>query len=325
MKRFFVFFIMIALMSGNVFANENIIKDYDKYITFEDYLVYDVYATDFFSFVESPNLGLLDSVCCSKYCYLWYNYNEDLLRARDEFSDNVNYLGYKESISDLYYLQKENINDILKKNNINQEISTIALVNILWNDYDVFPSVIWINTNDNENYYIISETEPISFFQEIGNLPKVIPFSENSIFLTQSEFAEKFKWKTGDFYIDNNRVDTQLLPIFLTGTVRIPIRTVLECFGFKVSYDVKNHVIFAEDNDKKYAILLNTEENLIRGYVDEYNDDIIQVQYFGPIYRKDGYLYIGGFGWFKEFMELLGSDYVCSVDFYEKSVHLLRE
>lgn len=248
-----------------------------------------------------------------------------MLRARDEFSENVNYLDYNVSISDLYYLQKENINDVLKKNNVNQEINTIDLLNILWNDYDVFSRVIWINTNDNENYYIIYEAEPIGFFQENGNLPKVMLFSENGMFLTQIEFAEKFKWKTGDFYIDNNRVDTQLLPIFLNGTVRIPIRTVLECFGFEVSYDARNHVIFAEDNNKKYAILLNTEENIIRGHIDEYGDDIIQVQYFKPVYCKDEYLYISGFDWFKDFMKLFDKDYVCNVDFYKRSVHLLRE
>ena len=325
MKRFFVFFLLIVLMSGNVFANENDINDNGKYITFDDYLIYDIYATDFFSFVEHPCLSVLDSVCVSKYCYLWYNYNEDLLRGRDELSDNVKYLGYEESISDLYYLQKENIYDVLKKNNVNKEINTIALINILWNDYDVFPNVIWINTNNNENFYIISESEPIGFFQENGDLPKVMPFSENGIFLTQNEFAEKFEWKTGDIYIDNNKIDTQLLPIFFSSTVRIPIRTVLESLGFEVSYDVKNHVIFAEDNNKKYAILLNTEENLKRNHIDEYEDDIIQVQYFEPIYRKDGYLYISGFGWFKDFMELFDKNYVCNVDFTKRSVNLLRE
>lgn len=52
MKRFFVFFIIVVLMYENVLANENIVKDYGEYITFDDYLMYVVYATDFFPLLK---------------------------------------------------------------------------------------------------------------------------------------------------------------------------------------------------------------------------------------------------------------------------------
>lgn len=186
-----------------------------------------------------------------------------------------------------------------------------------WEFYDNCPIIVWINTEKNNNYYLIFEYERID-----GELKGVPDFSKIKL-STQEEFEEKFKWKRGVLFINNTKVESNLQPIFQGDTLRVPVREILEGYGFDVNWDMENKVILAYRDGIEYAILLGTDENMRRLKIDEYESDVIQIPFFESIFLKDDTIYVGVYDHLWELMKSLGiNEYQCNIDYDNKNVYI---
>ncbi|MDO4302230.1 MAG: stalk domain-containing protein [Clostridia bacterium] len=325
----FIVSIYLIFITENVFANGNNCIAGENYTDFNDYFVYFIGGYDLETFINNPSHKTLDNVCNSKYTYIRCIPNRKisiLFESKENLMQSVEttkslYVGLDGMFSEknLRYLNKNNINKLLNDNGIiNGEVNTVTLISISWNDGDGYPDVVWINTNKNENYYLVWDYPTIGALREI----KEVEWDKADI-ISQEEFAKRYFWKNGTLYFCNNKVETELCPIFQSNTVRIPIRTVLESFGFEVGWDADNQVVFASKDNVEYAILLNSTKNMLRLNVEEYSSNVKQVQYFDPIFIKDNRIYVGGYGYLGRLMDALnikGYDY--DIDYLKQCVKI---
>ena len=323
MKKVFLLLVFVLLFNKEISANQNNIRDYGKYIVFEDYNIYFVAGFYLDDFMDNTSLNFLDDVSRDKYryiryvketkmSYLTYNEDEDNIFNTLVIADDPLY-----GEESLKYLSNENISKVLKNNGIFDDVKTVALIDFDWNAGDYTPTIVWINTVSDANYYLIWEYSAIN--QQFEGRPD---FSKIKL-STQEEFEEKFKWEKGGLFINNTKVEGDLQPIFQGDTLRVPIREILEGYGFDVNWDMENKVILAYRDGIEYAILLGTDENMRRLKIDEYESDVIQVQFFESVFFKDDNIYVGVYDHLWELMGSLGvSGYKCNVDYNNKDVYL---
>ncbi len=319
-----VLFVICCFVNG-VSASENNIKDYGEYIVFENYNIYEVEGSYLMNFIDNPSIEFLDKVCLSKFRYvrhikqsgnsfLSYSSFEDAI-DNDEEVLSIRLPLFSEE--NLKYISNENMNAVLKNNNVEGEVRTVALINFFWETFDNCPIIVWINTKNNENYYLIYEYEKVD-----GEFKGVPEFCKIKL-STQKEFEEKFRWKEGSLFINGTKIEGNLQPIFQGDTLRVPLRAILEEYGFKVEWDMENKVIIVSRENVKYAVLLNADVNTERFKSNEYGSDIIQIPFCENIFFKDERIYVGVYDRLWELMKSLGiNEYQCNVDYDNKSVYI---
>ena len=314
----FIASIMTIMSYCYSYANENRIIKTDIYNEYLDYNIYFLPLYEIESCVENPVLENFDNICNDKVMYVRELFNIGSLRSwrtKDGYESNAGELHWTRGISfnALKFMENnDNLNEFLRKNNIEGNVSESALLIFTWNDFDTFPKTIWIKTTKDEIYYIVADDE-LDDDSNIFFHPT--EFKENGKLYNEEAFKSKYLWHDGNLYINGKLVEDSPNPIFMSGTCRIPIRTVLEGLGYKVDYDAKNDAILVEKNNKKYAFLLRTYE-----YVTDYPENVVQIICHGYLYDRNDRIYISAIGGLAEFFDGLGYEKRnCDIDYINRN------
>lgn len=329
---------------STVFASDTIFED-DVYTHFEDDMymffknspVYFIYGSDFENFFESPNMEKLESFCFKKYSSAQYNKETDSIIFNLEKAENGVGRYDLESGTETYdatnsvipvspqkisMLEKGNINLLLKKNGIYSSAKSVVLIITEWGG-EVYPYIVWINTNDGDNYYLTSD---YSYAYEISINWASEVFNTNwneTTPISQEIFESMYLWHEGQLYVNDKKIENKPMPIFERYVVRIPIRTLLEEWGFKdITWDKDNQALLAvsEKDNKNYAILLPIEER-----VSTYPDDIVQLEYHGFLYSKNSRFYTTAHDYATFLYENLCADrYSWEFDFKKRIVKIFN-
>lgn len=257
-----------------------------------------------------------------------YNYNYLLLiKINDKTYSDIGIFDLF-SCESFNMLEKDNINNILSKNGINSKAESVSIIDIRWGE-QTYPYIIWINTTDNKNYYLTSDLN-YSFIESNKWVDEVFNTNWNEIRpISQEEFNDIYLWKEGELYIDNKKIENKPKPIAFRYTQRVPIRTLLEVYGFEdIEWDKDNYALTATSlkENRKYAFLFSIYEDLDN--IDEirkYDDNVVKVQIPEYLFFRQGRFYLSPHGC----VELLGftfNDYTYDydVDLKNRTVYLFN-
>lgn len=327
MKKIFFLSILFILLGANaVYAQKEEIRDYGNYIDFENYNIYELSGAKLAKFTENPSFDTLEKICMGSYSCVRYIRGDNvsvlskLSMGKDGNSGLMtSQLQYNEE--NMKYISRNNMNKLLYEKGINDTINTVTMIEVGWCDGDASPYIVWINTMSNKNYFLVYD-EPVYWSENYKR--KNFSKFEDLEFIDYEEFKNRYIWKTGSLYINNNLIEDTINPIFLRYIFRIPVRGLLEGLGYEVTWDGEHQAILVSKNNHTKAILLNTDENLINGRVDSYPDNIEQVLPYPAMYFNiNNSLYISGYGYLKNILDSLGEYYnTYEVDFDNRSIFI---
>lgn len=339
LKKFISIIISLyfILSSNLVFANTIKKFEDDMYIYIENLSVYFIYGNYLDKCLNEPTIEKLDSIAYKKYSSMKYLKDKNIMCfnvEEKEYNSKVEYKveesGSIFSIKNMEMLEPSNVNQILKKNNIYSEVKSISIILTDWGD-ETFPYIVWINTTDNNNYYLTSDLN-YSFEESEGWMEEVYNVNWNEAKpLSQEKFNNMYLWREGQLYVNGEMVENRPMPIFERYICRVPIRTMLEEYGFKnIQWDRDNSAILAyslKDN-KTYAFLLPMNKNLYNKNVLIYGNDIVQKQInmgYDGLFFSNGRFYMSP----HDYILFLGytfndNGYDYDIDYKNQSVSFFR-
>lgn len=337
-----IFILSIMKNVVTVFANDPYTySEDDNYIYFENSPVYFILGTDFEKFFDEPSLEKLESVCFKKYSSAQYNKETDYITfhlekvesgvGKYELDSGTEMYDASNSVipvspQKISMLEKNNINLLLKKNGIYSDVKSVSLIITEWGN-ETYPYIVWINTNDANNYYLTSDYL-YSYEKNSNWVLEVFNTNWNDAKpISQEGFEDMYLWQEGQLYINEKKVEDKAMPIFERYVVRIPFRTLLEEWGFKdITWDKENQALLAvsEKDNINYAILL-PDKNRVEDVVSIYPDDIVQLEYCGMVYFRNNRFYVTAHDYIEFLYENLNIDrysYEYDFDFKNRIVKI---
>lgn len=333
-----IFNIFICTMYNNTCLAENTeiedenkdIIDYlthYKYTHYPDIVYYRIDIGDFESFVENPESVYYDR--WEKYSYFTaYNkeksdgeiktymysmYLNDVFSIKDKDYSIVDWQGGKADgylniiTEDTFkFMDKENIDCILKERGIDDKAESVALVTVSGlNFYAVYPATIWIKTENNNNYYLVSN----------GDYTGYSKFDVNTLeFMNYEEYYNRYTMKSGTLYIDNEKIDMENSIMFQCERyLYIPFRDLMTSLGSDVYWNQETRGASFICNGKVYT-LYNDANNFFKNQTKK---DTLNSHNNVPFI--DDKMYIGGY-WVKEIAKLYGME--VTIDYDNRSIYL---
>lgn len=309
MKKYYTIIILILtaviLCRNFVYADENIdtyggLYQHESDLVYPDAMYYAISEKDFESFVSDPSISLQ---YVTKYSYFVVPSDEPFLgymkreiqslyindkyfvessepdeNSIREWGKNLMSYGGLLSQTTFEYMKKDNIQNVLKQNGINEKVNTVAIVDVVSDTNSVFPAIIWINTKNKNNYYMV--------FQGTYGIYSDFDVSRLS-FMTYAEFSDEFSLKTGKVYIDGKRAELNKPALFQGQYAIMPVRDIFEKLGSKVEWNTADKSIRIIYENKPYIFHSN-----LSAYMSDLNKKNI-LPYCNSLSFRDGTMYIG--------------------------------
>lgn len=193
--------------------------------------------------------GTIDDLCLSTNPYIVENYVQSNL---GDFRIDSRFIKFYE---------KDNIQKILNKNNINDEITDIILLNIVYDTNKMDTMVAWIMCED-KNYFLSWEKCRNSIKRLKDNSIKSYFISDDYNYFTlysDEEFCKEFRTKEGN-YVDNINSSNNFTVNICHDGARFSLFKMLEVFGYSnVAVDDYTYMLSKDNYNYKFVFSRNSE------------------------------------------------------------------